>query len=286
MKKRLFRLIAILSVILATSSCEIPVNPGDPIGYTTRNNRVNAFYLTDSIHIEQAEGSVLAIVYCSHNSESVLYDFNQKRYQPQAPLDNQEIFNAYCSRHNDTSFNKECLFFENAHPDELVYNSNVYIGFDIESISIISDADFDAAHPSGTPLNDIIRFEGLSIMPYINSGYVQEFNWDSCLTTNSLAELLYQQISADDEWECATHSQYHLIEKPLSQCTTEDFMLLGGGGKTFNFQHENKAFGMLGAYLVFTSLPTEASTHHITITFNGVNGVTSQSFTSECDVTF
>lgn len=286
MKKQLLRLFAIISVILTASSCESPVNPGDPARYTTRSNRVNAFYLMDSIYLEQPEGSVLAIVYCSHNSQSILYDFNQKRYQPLAPLDNQDVFNAYCSRHNDTSFNKDCLFFENAHPDELVYCTNKYVGFDIESIIVTSDSDFDDTHPSGTPLNDIIRFEGLSIMPYISSGYTKEFNWDSCLTANPLAESLYQQINGDDEWECTTRSQYHLIEKPLIDCAEEDFMLLGGGGKRYHLPFESKGFGTLAAYLVFTSQPTEASTHHITITFNGVNGVTSQSFTSECDVTF
>lgn len=52
--------------------------------------------------------------------------------------------------------------------------------FNWRTLTVTSNKRYDAAHPAGQPLNDLIEFNGLTFGPYIMSGYnkqVQEFNY-------------------------------------------------------------------------------------------------------------
>ncbi|MFC2390730.1 MAG: hypothetical protein ACFNVV_02245 [Bacteroidota bacterium] len=48
---------------------------------------------------------------------------------------------------------------------------------DFREIDIVSDKDFDAEHPAGTSLKDIVRFVSISPKKFIDSGYKETFNW-------------------------------------------------------------------------------------------------------------
>lgn len=76
--------------------------------------------------------------------------------------------------------------------------------FEIESIEVTSDKDWDAAHPAGTSLNDLIEFRVFSYADYIDGGY-----------TGSVGD-----------WETKT----------LSEMTTDDFKLIKPGIE-FYFKH-------------------------------------------------
>lgn len=72
--------------------------------------------------------------------------------------------------------------------------STVALYFEIESIKVTSNKDWDAAHPAGTSLNDLIEFKVYSYADYIAGGYT----------------------GLDGEWET----------KILSEMTADDFKLI------------------------------------------------------------
>ena len=49
--------------------------------------------------------------------------------------------------------------------------------FDIAHIDVVSNANFDAQHPSGTSLNDLVYFISVSPKKYIDSGYNYSYDW-------------------------------------------------------------------------------------------------------------
>lgn len=74
--------------------------------------------------------------------------------------ENPDLFNYYARLYGDTLYNRP-----------LQPASNCAIADAFSKISVVADADFDAAHPAGTPLDDIICLRSESAYEYIRSGY-------------------------------------------------------------------------------------------------------------------
>ena len=79
-------------------------------------------------------------------------------------------YEALCRKHNDLTYNKKREYH---HRPEWGVCSAV----DFREIDIVSDKDFDAEHPAGTSLKDIVRFVSISPKKFIDSGYKETFNW-------------------------------------------------------------------------------------------------------------
>ena len=79
-------------------------------------------------------------------------------------------YEALCRKHNDLTYNKKREYH---HRPEWGVCSAV----DFREIDIVSDKDFDAEHPAGTTLKDIVRFVSISPKKFIDSGYKETFNW-------------------------------------------------------------------------------------------------------------
>ena len=75
-------------------------------------------------------------------------------------------FKALSEKYGDTAYNRPLAPFSHT-----VY-CNEFSGIDI-----FSDRDFDAAHPAGTSLSDIVRIVGASPYRYIRNGYTAPFDW-------------------------------------------------------------------------------------------------------------
>ena len=74
---------------------------------------------------------------------------------------NSALFNSIAERIGDTNWNRP---LSNGPPVGTV-------GKIITSINVVSDTDFDADHPSGIPLNDLISFYGHTPYYFIQNGY-------------------------------------------------------------------------------------------------------------------
>lgn len=104
---------------------------------------------------------------------------------------------------------------------DIGYNRNVFVSVkdkarislplhNMVSITVTSDCDFDADHPAGTPLDDIIVFKWVSPQRYIDSRYTEQYEWSDeqsieyhCLWDPYLEYTypysgLLSEISADD----------------------------------------------------------------------------------------
>ncbi len=148
-----------------------------------------------------------------------------------------EIFDSLSMKHEDTSFHQDIIL--NASYPEVPHE---YLGIDFVSITITSDADFDEAHPAGTSLNDLVQFMAYTPYPFIQGGYK------------------YSDAKGD-RWDMLKQ-ETTLIDKPLSKCTAEDFILtLGYMNSWALFREEISAF-----YLLVKATPTLSKQHTLTVT--------------------
>lgn len=133
-------------------------------------------------------------------------------------------------RNGDVGFNRWCNDEYGWRPDGEVWNTDNLIS----SISIVSNADFDAYHPAGIALDDIVLFCYDTHKPYIDNGYVHP---DTSREKTDIRPYRQEVLIAD-------------------------------------FQSENSLFMCRqGMALKFQNLPTEAKQHTFTVAFKFENNV-------------
>ena len=80
-------------------------------------------------------------------------------------------YDELCKIHNDLSYNKKRSYI-------VVPIWGICSAIDFKEIDVVSNKDFDAEHPAGTSLKDIVRFVSVSPKKFIDSGYKETFNWE------------------------------------------------------------------------------------------------------------
>jgi hypothetical protein len=135
-------------------------------------------------------------------------------------------FKQLCEKYNDTWYNQAILapWAYEASADEFT------------AIEVVSDLDWDADHPAGTSLADIITFLGSSPYRFIQSGYADVYDWANAPDEYLMLDLGYGPGS----WP---------IEKRLTELTREDLTLL-----------DTKFI------LRFDTMPTLEQEHNLTLT--------------------
>lgn len=61
-------------------------------------------------------------------------------------------------------------------------------------IHLVSDRDYDAAHPAGTLLDDIAWCEGISYQPFVAERYPDHFAWDKLSFSKRLCDLTPEDL--------------------------------------------------------------------------------------------
>ncbi len=175
---------------------------------------------------EQAKLRVTAV--CDYNDFRTLSQHSNM-------YDQREEFHKLSVKHNDTSWNQWIA-------DVLVAERTTatVLKHDYSSITITSDADYDELHPAGTPLDDIVGFQGYSYKPFFDSGY--------------------KRLGYYPDGNATT------IEKPLNELTNEDMTALAKRARNDSMQHPyDFAFN-------FLSLPTASKVHNFKIKFTSDTG--------------
>lgn len=134
------------------------------------------------------------------------------------------VYDSLCSAHKDTEFGKTPYPYE-----QFSYPAT----FRRMTLDIVSDAMYDAAHPAGASLADIISVRFPSAKEYVESGY-------------KLVGPSKNQYYADGAL---------ILVKPLTQFNTEYRKLVGGW---FRFE--------------FTKAPDATSTHRFTLVYRDEDG--------------
>lgn len=128
------------------------------------------------------------------------------------------------------------------------------------AITIVSDADYDEAHPKGTPLNDVIDISYYTYRHYIKNGYKH-------------AEDRVEHSDCRNPWG-------DMVTKTLSEWDAEDSLFMDYIAKAYGTTLRPNPTFILG----FTSEPTIEQLHHFTGTIN-IEG-NPQPYTFEFDVDF
>lgn len=155
-----------------------------------------------------------------------------------------------CEKNGDTTYNRKTPLY-NVHKF-IDKPANMVFDYDLEKISIVSDADFDAEHAAGAELGDIVEYVGFSPYKFIKDGY-------------ALSNIRKKQNFINDR----ENFGFQIIEKRVSELTSEDLKMLG----------ENHDFG----YLYFPLPPTKSKSHNFTIRLTTDEGKT---FEAKCLVEF
>ncbi len=146
-------------------------------------------------------------------------------------------FDALSAKHGDIGYHQD-ISASSSCPSR----PHTFLGHDFASITVTSDADFDEAHPAGTLLNDLVQYMTYSPYPFIQSGYA------------------YANPRPANRWE-RVKEELILIDKPLLDCTTEDFIL------PFAVMDDWWCGGAFPAfYLQVKGVPTLSKQHTITVT--------------------
>lgn len=104
------------------------------------------------------------------------------------------------------------------------------------SFEIVSDVDWDAEHPAGTPINDKFDFYALSAYPFVQSGYEPYIpSGESDVIYDDIWHYYYDD-DYEEEAEMAKNYFYEYdpmerypVVKPFSEVTQNDFYMLGTG---------------------------------------------------------
>lgn len=194
--KRLAAILSMLCALLCLCSCDIYYDYYS-IGYIARYHDIDNISLTQ-------DGNFIYIKAKSHQYAC-------------ASDKSQRLFRQTAREFGDTAYNKEITYEEGwplFHPE--AYRQR------IQSIDITSDVDFDAEHPAGSDLGDIVTFYGQTLYPYVQSAYTDSVDWKALTEDYSHIPEMNDKVFRYLSRERCTH----FINKKVSELGADDLTLL------------------------------------------------------------
>ena len=155
------------------------------------------------------------------------YEYNDDRYPP--IKEHLLRYDSLCKAHKDTEYSKKEKHYSGQQFFMATYRRM--------TLDITSDAPYDAAHPAGTSLADIIDVCTFSAKEMIDSGYD------------------YRSVGVKDEGGAYIISLGHKLDMPLTQ-----------------FNQEYRKLIDYVMYLDFKTAPDVTSTHRFTVTYRDEDG--------------
>lgn len=129
---------------------------------------INTYYYSENIQLRITDAGNIAIYreYTSKedNIKTAVYSFKSKGEE-------KKIYDELCKIHNDLSYNQKRSYIR-------FTNWGICSAIDFREIDVVSNKDFDAEHPAGRSLKDVVRFVSISPKQFIDSGYKATFDWE------------------------------------------------------------------------------------------------------------
>lgn len=158
------------------------------------------------------------------------YEYNDDKYPP--IREHLLRYDSLCKAHKDTEYSKKEKFHSGDQIGIVTYRRM--------TLDVTSDTQYDAAHPAGTSLADIIEINVYSAKEIIESGYDIS---------------LCGKMKNDKGYEFHSRGMGHELKMPLKQ-----------------FNEEYRKLIRDGIYLDFKTAPDVTSTHRFTVTYRDEDG--------------
>lgn len=161
----------LLLLAVGCSDSDKPNNNGNPGIFCDRyipTTHYVASYYDGPLSLQWEEISKGHALVLLIDRESDDYIYNTEVYPDRSSADNDARYEELANHYGDVNF--EASVPEAAPP--------VALATSFREIHLISDCDYDADHPAGTPLDDIAEVSWLSYAEYIDGGYNGTPTWD------------------------------------------------------------------------------------------------------------
>ncbi len=122
---------------------------------------------------------------------------------------NKSLYKQLCQKHHDNSYKEERYECPNTPGVNDAYTA---VATDFVDIDITVSPAYDAEHPDGSSVADIIKVTFTTLKPFIDAGYKYTQN--------------YSEWNCDG-MVCWTHPNYYHCVKMMNEMTARDMILLG-----------------------------------------------------------
>ncbi|MDO4726910.1 MAG: hypothetical protein Q4A56_06810 [Porphyromonadaceae bacterium] len=171
----------------------------------------------------------------NYNANSMYVSYDSKGKE-------KELYDKFCKEHNDMTYNNK--------RNKKVHGPGIATvsATDFTSIDIKSNNDFDAEHPAGSSLGDIVRFVSFSPKRFIDSGYKDRSDWVS-----SKPQIFDREPEIKNNLNVRGKdlSAFFVINKLLTEIGSDEMQMLPKS------RH---------GYLIFDKSPTAQKEHLLTVT--------------------
>ena len=226
--KNIFITSLLLIMIVQFQGCDV-------VEYKTFKSYVNTYYKYNDINLSLTPTGNIMISGASFD----------KHYSWKSVGGDKDVYENLCKIHNDISYDKKRGYIVGT---DWGHCST----FDFNRIDVISNIDFDQKHPAGTSLNDIIRFISVSPKKYIDSNYINTYDW-----LNGTPDSFKKEQEMYNFRNGIESKNYYPINKLLSEMSINEMVMM-----------PSEHFG----YLIFEATPTEFKEHQLTITVSLSDG--------------
>ena len=223
-----------LCLVLLLNGCSV-------ISYRTCPSFVQVYEHLYAIHLQEWSDHERFLLITAKTTGSGWYAFNSEGEM-------KEVYDDLCTKHNDLNYPHRVGLMNRHLPTD-----DIFIDTDFVSVSLVTDADYDAAHPAGADLSDIVRFISCSPYPFIKSGYSAYYHFDAGEFPEGVEDIWSCYMGASEKLKPEWDNPYHLIDKRLEDLTAEDLTLLGPGWPYW-----------IG-FLYFEELPSVPGSHSFTV---------------------
>lgn len=194
------------------------------------------YYYSENIQLRITDAGNIAIYreYTSKedNIKTASYSFKSKG-------ENKKIYDELCKIHNDLSYNQKRSYI-------VAPLWGRCSAIDFREIDVVSNKDFDAEHPAGKSLKDVVRFVSISPKQFIDSGYAATFDWD-----NNEPEIFKKEKETDRLFAYSESKNYFPINGLLSDIGKDEMQMLPADTH---------------GILFFDKQPTAEKEHSLTVT--------------------
>lgn len=203
-------LLLLAFVVISTYGCDL-AKPVKCQHFVLTYDYVEDIILKYNVY---GKGEIFVFPYFGQNGDKCC-DFLSKG-------DSYKQYIALCEKHNDMSYDHTVSVISGGD-----FGGPAYAKCDFTHLAVTSDKDFDASHPKGQSLNDIVRFIAFSPNKFIQSGYKKKYDYTK---DNSLSNIFRQIVSigiVSNSKLYESPQPYHPIDKLVSELEEEDLILLG-----------------------------------------------------------